>query len=89
MYVEKEEVEIKKVKVSGDAKEAIKDYCQAAHDLCLAQTTFMESTRVLESKLNNKELFLDIIRPVQLPAVQVTVRMREQRKPWKAKHTGS
>ena len=32
------------------------------------------STRVLESKLENKELFLDIIRQVQLPAVQVTVR---------------
>ena len=55
MYIEKEDVEIKKtqVKVSGDTKEAIKDYYQAAHDLCKAQTTFMESTRVLESKLDN------------------------------------
>ena len=80
VYIEKEDVEIKKtqVKVSGDTKEAIKDYYQAAHDLCKAQTTFMESTRVLESKLDNKELFLDIIRQVQLPAVQVTVRMKEQ-----------
>ena len=38
----------------------------------------MESTRVLESKLENKDLFLDIIRQVQLPAVQVTVRTQEQ-----------
>ena len=38
----------------------------------------MESTRVLESKLENKDLFLDIIRQVQLPAVQVRVWTREQ-----------
>ena len=37
-----------------------------------------ESTRVLESKLENKDLFLDIIRQVQLPAVQVMVRTWEQ-----------
>ena len=63
VYLEREKVEIKKtqVKLSGDAKEAIKDYYEAAHDLCKAQTTFMESTRVLESKLENKDLFLDII----------------------------
>ena len=80
VYIEKEDVEIKKmqVKVSGDAKEAIKGYYQAAHDLCQTQTTFMECTRVLESKLDNKELFLDIIRQVQLPAVHATVRTREQ-----------
>ena len=38
----------------------------------------MKSTQVLESKLVNKELFLDIIRQVQLQAVQVMVRMREE-----------
>ena len=63
MYVEKEDVAIKKpqIKLTSDAKEAIKDYYDAAHTLCEAQTNFMESTNVLESKFNNKVLFLDII----------------------------
>ena len=75
VYIEQEEAEIKKtqVKLSGDAKEVIRDYYETAHDLCKVQTTFMEST-----KFENKELFLDIIGQVQLPAVQVMVRMREQ-----------
>ena len=80
VYVEQEEAEIKKtqVKLSCNAEDAIRDYYEVAHDLCKAQTTFMESTRVLESKLENKDISLDIIRHVQLPAVQVTVWMREQ-----------
>ena len=71
MYVEQEEANIKKtqVKLSGEAKQTVRDYYEAAHDLCKVQTTFMESTRVLESNLENKDLFLDIIRQVQLPAV--------------------
>ena len=80
MYVEKEGVAIKKpqIKLTSDAKEAIKDYYDAAHTLCEAQTNFMENTNVLESKFKNKELFLDIIKQVQLPAVQVMVRMIEE-----------
>ena len=34
----------------------------------------MESTKVLESKLEDKAVFLDIIKLGQLPAVQVLVR---------------
>ena len=38
----------------------------------------MKSTRTMESKIDNKEIFLDIVRQVQLSAVQVTIRMREE-----------
>ena len=38
----------------------------------------MESTKVLESKLEDKDVFLDIIKQVQLPTVQVSVRMIEE-----------
>ena len=41
----------------------------------------MESTHVLESKLENKKLFLDIIKQLQLRAVQVMVRTREEEEP--------
>ena len=37
----------------------------------------MKSTCMLESKIN-KEIFLDIVRQVQLPAVQVHIRTREE-----------
>ena len=75
-----EDVEIKKkqVAVSNEAKVAIKKYYKAAQDLCEAQTAFMKSTWEIESKIDNKEIFLDIIRQVQLLAVQVTIRMREE-----------
>ena len=80
VYVEREDVEIKRkqVVVSDEAKMTIREYYKAAHDLCEAQTAFMKSTREMESKIDNKEMFLDIIRQVQLQAVQVTIRMREQ-----------
>ena len=80
VYVEREDVEIKRkqVAVSNEAKTAIKEYYEAAHDLCKGQTAFMKSTHVLESKIDNKEIFLDIIRQVQLPVVQVTIRTREE-----------
>ena len=76
VYVEREDVDIKKpkIKLIGDAEEALKDYYDAAHTLCKAQTNSMASTKVLEEKLENKELFIDIIKQVQLPAVQVSVR---------------
>ena len=60
VYVEKEDVDFKKpkIKLSGDAKEALKDYYDAAHTLCKAQTNFMSSTKVLEEKLNKEAVLL-------------------------------
>ena len=43
------------------------------HTLCEAQTNFVASTKVLEEKIEDKSVFLDIIKQVQLPAVQVTI----------------
>ena len=76
VYVEKEDIDTKKpkIKLKGNAKEALKDYYDAVYTLCEAQTNFMESTKVLESKLEDKDVFLDIIKQVQLPVVQVSVR---------------
>ena len=39
----------------------------------------MKSTCTLEEKIVNKEVFLDIIKQVQLPVVQVHVRTREEK----------
>ena len=80
VYVGREDIETKRkqVAVSDEAKTAIREYYKAAHDLCKAQTAFMKSTWEMESKIDNKEIFLDIIRQVQLPAVQVMIQMREQ-----------
>ena len=73
MYVEQEEpAEKPKYRFTGDAKEALKDYYDAVHTLCEAQTNFMASTKVLEEKIVDKSVFLDIIKQVQLPAVQVS-----------------
>ena len=41
--------------------------------LCKAQTNFAASTKVLEEKIEDKSVFLDIIKQVQLPAAQVTI----------------
>ena len=38
----------------------------------------MRSTQVLEQKIEDKDVFLDIIRQVQLPAVQVSIRTVEE-----------
>ena len=46
--------------------------------MCEAQTNFAKSTQVLEEKIEDKSVFLDIIQQVQLPAVQVQVRMVEE-----------
>ena len=72
------QTEKKRYKVSDKAKAAIKQYYQSAQELCEAQTAFMQSTRELENKITDKEVFLDIIKQVQLPAVQVNIRTREQ-----------
>ena len=79
MYVEREEEKKKpKYKLTGDAKEALRDYYDVVHTLCDAQKNFARSTQVLEEKIEDKSVFLDIIKQVQLPAVQVQVRMVEE-----------
>ena len=46
--------------------------------LCEAQQNFAKSTQVLEQKIEDKSIFLDIINQVQLPSVQVHVRTVEE-----------
>ena len=78
-YVEMEEEKKKpKYTLTGDAKAALTDYYDAVHTLCEAQQNFAKSTQVLESKLEDKSIFLDIIKQVQLPSVQVQVRTVEE-----------
>ena len=80
MYVEKGEPAKKpKYNLTGNAKEALKDYYDTVNTLCEAQANFAESTRVLEKKIKDKSVFLDIIKQVQLPAVQVLVRTIEEK----------
>ena len=79
VYVEREEEKKKpKYKLTGDAKEALRDYYNVVHTLCEAQENFARSTQVLEEKIEDKSVFLVIIQQVQLPAVQVQVRMVEE-----------
>ena len=54
------------------------DYYDAVHTLCKAQQNFAKSTQVLEKKIEDKSIFLDIIKQVQLPSVQVQVRTVEE-----------
>ena len=46
--------------------------------LCEAQQNFARSTQYLEEKIEDKSVFLDIIRQVQLPSVKVQVRTVEE-----------
>ena len=79
LYVEKEEEQMKpRYNLTGDAREALKDYYDACHTLSEAQTNFMLSTKVLESKIIDKSVFLDIIKQVQLPVVLVSIRTVEE-----------
>ena len=79
MYVEQEEEPKRpRYKLNDDAKEALKDHNDAVHTLSEAQTNFAASTKVLEQKIKDKSVFLDIIKQVQLPAVQVSVRTIEE-----------
>ena len=79
LYVETEEEKEKpRYKFTGDAKVALRDYYDAVHRLCEAQQNFARSTQVLEEKIEDKSVFLDIIQQVQLPAVQVQVRTVEE-----------
>ena len=76
VYVEKEDVDTQKpqIRLRFDAKEALQDYYDAVHTLCEAQTNFMSNGKVLEEKLKDKDVFLDIIKQVQLPVVQVSIK---------------
>ena len=78
-YVETEEEKQKpRYVLTGDAKLALTDYYNAVHTLCEAQQNFAKSTQVLEQKITDKSVFLDIIKQVQLPSVKVEIRTVEE-----------
>ena len=78
-YVETEEEKEKpKYVLTCNAKLALTDYYDAVHTLCEAQQNFARSTQVLEKKIEDKSIFLDIIKQVQLPSVKVQVRTVEE-----------
>ena len=75
-YVEmEEELETPEFKFTGEAKAALKNYYDVAHELCATQTGFAKATQELESKVKDKTVFLSIIQQVRLPSVQIHVRM--------------
>ena len=79
MYVETEEEKKKPGYIlTNDAKVALTDYYDAVHTLCEAQQNFAKSTQVLEEKIEDKSIFLDIIKQVQLPSVKVEIRTVEE-----------
>ena len=78
-YVETEEEKQKpRYTFTGNAKAALTDYYDAVHTLCEAQQNFAKSTQVLEKKITDKSVFLDIIKQVQLPSVKVEIRTVEE-----------
>ena len=78
-YVETEEEKQKpRYVLTGDVKVALTDYYDAVHSLCEAQQNFAKSTQVLEKKITDKSIFLDIIKQVQLPSVKVEIRTVEE-----------
>ena len=78
-YVETEEEKQKpRYVLTSDAKVALTDYYDAVHTLCEAQQNFAKSTQVLEEKIADKSVFLDIIKQVQLPSVKVEIRTVEE-----------
>ena len=78
MYVETEEEKEKpKYVFTHDAKLALTDYYDAVHTLCEAQQNFARSTQVLEEKIEDKSVFLNIIKQVKLPSIKVQVRTVE------------
>ena len=79
MYIETEEEKEKpKYVFTHDTKLALTDYYNAVHMLCKAQHNFAISTQVLEEKIEDKSVFLDIIKQVQLPSVKVQVKTVEE-----------
>ena len=78
-YVETEEEKKKpRYVLTGDAKAALTDYYDAVHTLCEAQQNFAKRTQVLEKKITDKDVFLDIIKQVQLPSVKMEIRTVEE-----------
>ena len=62
MYLETEEEKKKpRYTFTGNAKVALTDYYDTVHTLCEAQQNFAKSTQVLEKKIEDKSVFLDII----------------------------
>ena len=79
MYIETEEEKQKpRYVLTGDDKVALTNYYDAVHTLCEAQQNFAKSTQVLEKKIADKSIFLDIIKQVQLPLVKVEIRTVEE-----------
>ena len=79
LYVEtEEEFEKPKFRLTGEAKEALRNYYNVAHELSAAQTGFAKATQKLESKIEDKTVFLSIIQQVRLPSVQIHVRTVEE-----------
>ena len=79
MYVETEEEKQKpRYVLTSDAKVALTDYYDAVHTLWEAQQNFAKCTQVLEKKIADKSVFLDIIKQVQLPSVKVEIRTVEE-----------
>ena len=78
-YVETEEEKQKpRYVLTGNAKVALTHYYDAVHTLYKAQQNFAKSTQVLEKKITDKSIFLDIIKQVQLPSVKVEIRTVEE-----------
>ena len=78
-YVETEEEKKKpKYVFTRNAKLALTDFYDVVHTLCEAQQNFAKSTKVLEKKIEDKSIFLDIIKQVQLPLVKVEIRTVEE-----------
>ena len=74
LYVEtEEEFEKPTFNLTGEAKEALRNYYDSAHELCVAQADFGKATQKLESKIEDKTVFLSIIQQVRLPSVQIHV----------------
>ena len=80
VYIEQEDEDTDKPKftLTVNAKVALKDYYDAVHTLCEVLKNFAASTKVLEEKIQDKTVFLDIIKQVQLPVVQVSIRTIEE-----------
>ena len=86
MYVETEkEKEKPKYVLTVEARLALTDYYDTVYTLCKAQQNFAKSTQVLEKKIEDKSIFLDITKQVQLPSVQVQVRTVEEREKMEGK----
>ena len=70
--------EKQRYRLTDDAKEALNDYFHTVYTLSQAQSNLAHSTKVLEEKIEDKSVFLDIIKQMQLPAVQVSIRTMEE-----------